>query len=134
MKMLALLHSRKTILHVEKEPLHCSADELFILKVKKMVYANIGNELFDVNMLANHLCMSVSQLNRKLKELLDCSSGQLIRNIRLEYAAHLLVQNHISIGEISFMVGYANQANFSRSFKRKYGCSPFRYSKQKNVR
>jgi len=108
---------------------HLSREEAFFQKVKQIIHANISNEQFSVESLAKQLCLSVSQLNRKLNHIAYKPAGQLIRDIRMNHAAQLLLKNTASVGEIAYQVGYENPTHFSRSFKRKFGCVPSEYSK-----
>lgn len=107
-----------------------SREEKFLEEVEQAIHQNLSNDEFDVSALAQTVCISVSQLNRRLNSIRDCSAGYLIREIRMNYAARLLTDNAASVGEISAKVGYKNQAHFSRSFKEWFGCSPSEYSVQ----
>ena len=111
-----------------------SRQEAFFRHVKNVIHQQIDNEQFDVSYLADVLCLSVSQLNRRLKACIDCSAGMLIRTIRMRRAAELLAKDIASVGEIAYRVGYKNQANFCRSFKQWYGCAPREYSKQRAIK
>jgi AraC-like DNA-binding protein len=73
--------------------------------------------------------MSVSQLNRKLKALVDQPAGTFIRSIRLQRSAELLNQTDKTISEICYEVGFNDQAYFSRAFKKQYGKSPSAFRK-----
>lgn len=105
-------------------------DQLFLKDVENIIKRNISNEDFDVNDLAKSVFFSVSQLNRRLNKLMNCSAGMLIRNIRLEYAAQLLAQKKATINQIAFEIGYRNQANFCRSFKQQYGYAPSEHNRK----
>jgi len=73
--------------------------------------------------------MSVSQLNRKLRALIDLPAGKLIRSMRLNRAADLLKQNAGSVAEICYMVGFNDQSYFTRSFKKQFGFTPSEFKK-----
>lgn len=47
-----------------------------------------------------------------------------IIDIRLGYAARLLVDSSTNVAEICYSCGFHNISNFNRIFKRKKGCSP----------
>jgi len=106
-----------------------SIDQVFIKKVLETIEKHIEDELFNVEILASEVFMSVSQLNRKLGALTNQSSGKLIRSLRLQRAADLLKQNSGSIAEICYQVGFSDQANFTRAFKKQFGNSPSVYKK-----
>lgn len=96
----------------------------FIGKVRCLIQLNFDNELFDVAELARQTHLSISQLNRKLNKYIHLPAGQLIWEMKMEYAAHLLAQGEATIGDVAYKVGYKNQAHFCRSFKRKFSCTP----------
>lgn len=106
-----------------------SVDELFLEKMIQHIKDNMDNTAFSVEVLAQKMCMSTSQLHRKTIALLDKSPGNIIRCIRLEHSADLLLHNVGNIAEICFQTGFSDQTYFSRAFKNQYGCSPSSYKK-----
>ncbi len=106
-----------------------SADQVFLQKTMEIIEKHFNDEQFGVELLASEAGMSVSQMNRKLKALIDQPAGQLIRSLRLQRAADLLKQNSGTVAEISYQVGFNDQSYFSRAFKKQFGCSPSDYKK-----
>lgn len=107
-----------------------SAEKIFIEKAISIVENNFGNEQFKVEGFAGELNMSQSQLNRKLQALTDQTAIQFIVAVKLRHAAKLLKnKNDISIAEISYLVGYNDQAYFTRVFKKQFGVSPSEFRK-----
>ncbi|MFO7526732.1 MAG: hybrid sensor histidine kinase/response regulator transcription factor [Ignavibacteriaceae bacterium] len=104
-----------------------SADQVFLNKVVSFIEAHFEDEKFSVDTLAEEVNMSVSQLNRKLNALINQPPGQLIRSLRLQRAADLLLQKTGTVAEICYKVGFNDQSYFSRSFKKQFGCSPSEY-------
>ena len=49
--------------------------------------------------------------------------------MRLNYATRLLVSTNQSVTDICYISGFTNFANFSRSFKYRFGISPLQYRK-----
>lgn len=107
-----------------------SIDKAFLEKAIKCVETHFEDENFGVEQLANEASMSVSQINRKLHALIDQPAGELIRSMRLQRAADLLRQNAGTVAEISYKLGFTDQAYFSRAFKKQFGCTPSAYKKR----
>jgi AraC-like DNA-binding protein len=95
---------------------------------------NLENTSFSVEQLADIMCLSPSQLHRKLQALIDQAPGQLIRNIRLQRAADLIKKNVGTLADICFQTGFNDQTYFSRAFKNQFGCSPSAYKKYNTSR
>jgi AraC-like DNA-binding protein len=83
--------------------------------------------------LQEKLGMSRMHLNRKLKALTGNSPAVLIRNIRLEKAAELLLQKEGNITEIANSVGISNPSNFTKSFRNYFRVSPRDYCKKNSL-
>jgi signal transduction histidine kinase/ligand-binding sensor domain-containing protein/DNA-binding response OmpR family regulator len=107
-----------------------SADQVFLGKVIQTIELNFGDEQFSVEVLAENVNMSVTQLNRKLNALIDQPPGQLIRSFRLQRAADLLKQNAGTVSEICYKVGFSDHSYFSRAFKKQFDYSPSDYGNQ----
>lgn len=107
-------------------------DKEFLEKVFEQIKNQIENQQFSVQVLADEMAMSVSQLNRKLNALINQSAGKLIRSTKLDYAAKLLEKNAGNITEIAYRVGFADVSSFTNSFKEKFGVSPSEYLKKVN--
>lgn len=121
---------RKSMIIKPSEVSVVSADQAFLEKVIRTIESNFGDEQFSVEVLAENVNMSVTQLNRKLNALIDQPPGQLIRSFRLQRAADLLKQNAGTVSEISFKVGFSDHSYFSRAFKKQFDCSPSDYGNQ----
>ena len=96
----------------------------FLNQIKEVIEQNISNDQFSVDDLSEAVGMSRSQLHRKLKALTDQSTSNYIRNYRLHRAADLLKQNHGTVSEIAYSVGFNSQTYFSSSFKELFGYAP----------
>ncbi len=121
--------SSATIIH-PNEVTADSVDQKFLKNVLDLIEKYMEKESFNVMSLAEQVNMSEAQLNRKLNALIDQPPGKLIRSMRLQRAADLLKQNAGNIAEICYQVGFSDQANFTRSFKKQFGISPSQYKNQ----
>lgn len=72
---------------------------------------------------ARALNMSTRSLQRRLREE-DSSYKILLEDTRRELACQYLKQQDVSIGEITYLLGFSDQSNFTRAFKRWLGQAP----------
>ncbi|HRP43291.1 MAG TPA: two-component regulator propeller domain-containing protein [Ginsengibacter sp.] len=101
-----------------------SLDQEFMKKLMSSIENHISDAKYSVTQLAGEMNMSVSQLNRKLKALIEQSPQKLIRSIRMQRALELLKNDAGNISEVSWEVGFEDPSYFSRVFKSHYGCHP----------
>lgn len=99
-------------------------DEDFLKKVIQYIETNIENTELTVDLLAQNMNLSRSQVYRKIKALTDLTANEFIRQIRLKKALQLLSEGSLNISEIAYSVGFSSQSYFTRSFKEYYGKSP----------
>ena len=108
-----------------------SVDKVFLEKTIQLIRINLDNPNFSVEELAEKMCLSSSQLHRKLQALIDQAPGQILRNMRLQKAAELIKLKAGSIADICCQTGFNDQAYFSRAFKKQFGCSPTAFKKER---
>lgn len=99
----------------------------FLSEVNKIIHSQIDNPDFGINELAMELNMSVNQLFRKVRNILNTTPYNLIIQVRMTHAAKLIRESDYNISEITFLVGYQELSNFSRSFKKFHNMSPRDY-------
>lgn len=78
----------------------------------------------NIRQLAQYCHLSISQLQRRFKQMTGQSMGEYWRVKKLQHAQMLLCKNHLSIEEIAYEVGYENLSAFSRRFTQSFGMSP----------
>ncbi|MCL2360250.1 MAG: AraC family transcriptional regulator [Defluviitaleaceae bacterium] len=97
-----------------------------IRKAITYITHNYCNDI-TVQDIANNCNVNRSYLSRIFKQTLNSSPTQFLIDYRIKKACELLANSDHSIGEIGALVGYPNQLNFSRAFKRELGVSPNRW-------
>ena len=97
----------------------------------KSINEHISDPDFNVESLAEDVGISRAQLHRKMKEITGISTGEFIRNLRLEQAARLIREQKINVTQVAYAVGFNNQTHFSTVFRKRYGMSPTEYAKKR---
>ncbi|MCB0631184.1 MAG: response regulator, partial [Lewinella sp.] len=100
------------------------AEDLFLKQLKEVIEDHISDPRFDVNTLSKLLGMSKSQLNRKMKAVVNKSPNQFIRSYRLAKARHLIKSTDATLSEIAYDVGFSSPAYFSKCFHDEFGFPP----------
>ncbi|MBY6189857.1 AraC family transcriptional regulator [Microbulbifer agarilyticus] len=77
--------------------------------------------------LASVCNLSKYHFARKYKELTGYAPLQHFTHLKVEHACFLLDSSELSIGEISFQLGFEDPLYFSRTFKKVTGLSPTTY-------
>jgi AraC family transcriptional regulator len=70
-----------------------------------------------------------AHLARTFREHVGCTMGEYVRARRIETARHRLSHTSDALAEIALDAGYADQAHFSRHFKKVTGLTPGAYRK-----
>lgn len=94
-----------------------------VLKAKQWIDYYFSDTV-NVQKVAKHCFLSVSQLQRRFKLATGCGMAEYWRMKKLYYAKKLLAQKNCSIEAIAFEVGYENLSAFSRRFSKEFGESP----------
>jgi AraC-like DNA-binding protein len=78
---------------------------------------------------AQALNMSLRSLQRRLKEE-GASYKDLLNETRRELATQYVKNSRLSIGEITYLLGFSEPSNFTRAFRRWQGVSPSEFRGQ----
>lgn len=101
-----------------------STDEIYLETVKHLIQNHLANEDFSVEMLASKLNQSRSNLHRRLTKLTGESPSSMIRRIRIELGAQLLLQKTGTVSEVAYAAGFKSVAHFSRIFRDHFDQTP----------
>lgn len=101
-------------------------------KVKLYVQKNISEaSLVEAAQLVN---LSPNYLSKIFKEQTNTNFSKYLLDTKMLKAKELLQNIHYKTYEISSMLGYKNPKNFTRTFKKHFGCSPKEYRNNPNQR
>ena len=102
---------------------------MFIQDLYQLLHENYTQER-SLSFYADSMHLSVKTLSKKVKEKLNISLGQLIRQEIINTAKSLLQQD-IKIVEIAYQLGFEEANHFSAFFKHYAGITPSDYINKK---
>jgi AraC family transcriptional regulator len=68
-----------------------------------------------------------THLARMFRRHHQCSVGDYLRRLRIEWACHALAATDTPLSEIAAAAGFCDQSHFSTAFKRHTGSTPSEY-------
>lgn len=101
-----------------------SSGKTLIDKLTKEIEANLNNDQFGVDNLAQAVGMSRSSLHRKLHKQLGISTSQFIREYRLKRAREILRLEDVTASEVAYRVGFSSATYFNTCFHKFHGYTP----------
>ncbi len=88
------------------------------------------SEPITVDALAEYIGISRKYLYAIFKKNRGCSPKENIVDYRLSRACDFLKDQRLSVGQVSYSVGYTDPLMFSKMFKKKIGVSPTDFREQ----
>jgi len=122
-------YSASPILIPSKEFTTNSIDEGFLDKLTKVILSNLGEAAFDQQQLEKEMGMSRSGLYKKLRSITGYSTSTFIRNVKLKYAAEMLLTSQNSVKEVAYRIGFSSPSYFIEQFRKQYCQTPTEYVK-----
>lgn len=104
-------------------------DDELMKRIMESVNKHLDDPDFNVEKLCEDVAVSRTQLHRKMKEMTGISTGEFIRNLRLDQAERLIKEGKINVTQVAYAVGFNNPAHFATVFKKRFGASPTEYAK-----
>ena len=99
-------------------------------KIREKIQFSPSNA-YEAPAVAESLSMSVSKLNRIFREIYGTSLHAYVLDMRLEYAAELLLSGKENVTEAAIQSGYSNMSHFTKAFKKKFGMTPSAFRERK---
>lgn len=97
-----------------------------VMRVRAEIIEQLPSGLPSQQKIAASLHMSLRKLQRRLQEEDESFKG-LLDSVRRDLATQYLETSHRSVGEIGYLLGFSEPANFARAFKRWVGMTPQAY-------
>ncbi|MEM7312366.1 MAG: AraC family transcriptional regulator [Planctomycetota bacterium] len=100
-----------------------------LMSVVAFVTHNYADDIKVVDM-AEHVLLSVSQLQREFSSNFGISPNRYLREVRIGVARHLLETTDLMMSQIAQDCGFFDQSHFSRHFKLATGLTPLSYRRR----
>lgn len=128
----SLLNNRKAIVDTfNRSPLMSysilstnKSDQEFLAQLNEEIDKHISESNFSIELLADRLLISRSNLQRKLKSICGFTPGEYLKTYRLKKAATLLLENKLLINEVAYEVGFSSSSYFTKCFVKQFGMLP----------
>ena len=101
----------------------------FLNRLTAIIHCHLSNKELNADLIADKVCMSRTQLNRKVRAITDCTATTYILRIRMEKAKRLLSSTEQSIGDIAMACGFEDTSYFARVFKQMFDFTPTQFRK-----
>jgi AraC family transcriptional regulator len=101
---------------------------LWVDKLREILSDSFTEKLSLLN-LSHELNIHPAHLSRDFSKYFYCTFGEYVRKLRVEKSLALLPDRNLSLTEIAFRCGFADQSHFLRCFKRINDINPSRYRK-----
>lgn len=103
-------------------------DEEFIKKLTDYINKNLADSNLKIDMIAEHMAVSVSTLTRMTKSLMGVTPGEFLAKARIHKAAIILSKHQgATIAEVAYECGFSDPKYFSRCFKSEMKMPPSEY-------
>ena len=109
------------------------ADQAFIDRLTDIIYSQISDTTLNSDRIAEKMCISKSQLNRKVRVITGGSTAVYILHVRMEKARRMLSSNDMPIGDIAMQCGFEDAGYFGRVFKQIFHMTPSQYRKKPHI-
>ena len=116
---------------------HTAAHPLNAADVK-MIYQVRDNVISDLSIapnlpaLARFAGMSESKMKRLFKQIFGNSIYNYYQSLRMNDAANLIREQHLSVSETGYRLGFTNLSHFTRMFEKHLGLKPKKYATANN--
>lgn len=126
-----ILHKAKSEIRTAKassyltiQSMNRKRDVDFMTQALKVMEENISNDKFNIDLFAEQMNMSRSNLHLRMKSAYGASATHFIRRIRIEKAMVYLKEGKLNISEIAYSVGFSSATYFATAFKQVTGVNP----------
>ena len=95
----------------------------WLIQARELIHARFAEPL-SLSDVATAVGIHPVSLARAFRSQYHCSVGEFIRRVRIESACNAILSRDLPLTEVGLAAGFADQAHFSRTFKRITGLTP----------
>ncbi len=95
----------------------------WLRRVKQQLESEFRNRL-TLTELAAEVAVHPVHLSRSFRKFSGCGVGEYLRRLRVRHACELMLSSELSLADISFDTGFADQSHFTRACHAIAGVSP----------
>ncbi len=99
-------------------------EEQFVQRFNDIVREYLDDETLSVEVIADKMAMSRTQLYRMIKQLTNYSPNEIIRNVRMQEARAMLNKGTMAISEVAYKTGFTSPSYFTKCYTEFYGEKP----------
>jgi AraC family carnitine catabolism transcriptional activator len=106
-----------------------SAVDAAVAEAQALMHEHVDEPL-SCREIARRVGLSLRQMERRFRDVLQCSVLERYRLIRMTKAHQLLQQTELSVTEIAFACGFSSPEYFCRLYRAMFACSPSKDRRQ----
>ncbi|MBQ3070987.1 MAG: response regulator [Tidjanibacter sp.] len=105
-------------------------DKTFLDSAMKIMNEHISDASFDIGEFAREMAMGRTSFFMKLKGITGQTPNKFMTNVRLKKSLDIMRSDPaLSVGEVSYMVGFSSPSYFIKLFKELFGETPASFKK-----
>ena len=102
-------------------------DQQLMRNVEQFVLQNMSRGQISLDDMASAMGMGRVPFFHKIRAITTKTPAEVVRELRLKHACHLLITTNINMSELAINVGFMTAENFINIFKEKFGMTPLEY-------
>ena len=98
----------------------------WLLQARELIASRFSENL-TLTEVAHAVGVHPVHLAQTFRKKYQCTIGDYVRKLRIEFACHELATTGKPIVDIALAAGFCDQSHFARTFKRAIGAAPSQY-------
>ncbi len=107
-------------------------EQKFMDKLKGLIIEKMEDVDYGIEEICLDLGVSRMQLHRKLTMLVNKTTSEYIRDVKMACAREFMESGMYNVSETVYKVGFKSNSHFSKTFKAIYGITPSEFARKKH--